>query len=122
MTERITITLPLPDKGLSANARLHWGKKHKLTKMARELAFYTARAAGVQHQQWEKASYTATFYHNINRVRDIDGAIYLLKAYLDGIVQAGLLVNDSGLTYPVVKIVVDKNCEECVVLDFKEIK
>jgi crossover junction endodeoxyribonuclease RusA len=44
----MTITLPLPDKALSPNARIHAIKKSTITRSARQLAFFTAlKALGV---------------------------------------------------------------------------
>ena len=44
----MTITLPLPDKALSPNARIHAIKKSTITRHARQTAFFqTLRALGV---------------------------------------------------------------------------
>ena len=117
----ITICLPLPDRLLHPNARCHWAKKAKAVKLAKEAAFYEARLAGVHGNLWKTADVKAVFYFQLSRTRDKDNSSASLKAYLDGIVQAGLLVNDSGLSAPVVEHIVDHAEEERVVLTFTKI-
>jgi len=94
----ITITLPLPDKALSPNARVHWAKKAKLTKSYRDVAAWaTVVATRPMNPFWKKASYTARFYFKDDRRRDADNAIASLKSALDGVADAGLVVNDFAL-------------------------
>lgn len=94
----ITIILPLPDKCLSPNARVHWAKKAKAAKSARfEACFEMKRVAGRIELTWRKATYRARFYFKDARRRDADNAIASIKSALDGVADAGLVVNDSGL-------------------------
>ena len=93
----ITIVLPLPDKCLSPNARVHWAKKAKVVKSYRWEAQWKVRAKVASRPLWEKASYKARFYFPDNRRRDADNAIASIKSVLDGVADAGLVVNDSGL-------------------------
>lgn len=100
MKQIITITLPLPDKALSPNARVHWAKKAKLTKSYRLCAAFAMIAQiqkGKALKPWKKASYIARFYFKDSRRRDADNAIASLKSALDGVADAGLVVNDSVL-------------------------
>lgn len=94
----ITIILPLPDKCLSPNARVHWAKKAKAASHYRNRAkldcFIKANRV---RMSWEKASYKARFYFPDARRRDADNAIASIKSALDGVADAGLVVNDSGL-------------------------
>lgn len=94
----ITITLPLPDKCLSPNARVFWAKKARAVKSYRE---HTKWLCAVEicclKKPWNKASYTARFYFPDKRRRDADNAIASIKSALDGAADAGLVVNDSGL-------------------------
>lgn len=94
----ITIVLPLPDKCLSPNARVHWAKKAKFVKAYRERAkWFCAIEVFNLKKSWRKAKYTARFYFPNNRRRDADNAIASIKSVLDGVADAGLVVNDSGL-------------------------
>ena len=78
-----TLILPLPDNGLSPNARLHWSKVAKLKKRARNIASVYA-----SHQwffKFKAESYKLVFYWPDKRRRDKDNAAARCKAYLDGI-------------------------------------
>lgn len=107
----MTITLPLPAKALHPNfrSRSHWPKTRALKK-AREEAYLRALVvAGGKHKapRWETALAHATFYFKTNRRRDEDGAAASLKAYWDGIADAGIVQNDSGLRHQPVLFAVD---------------
>jgi len=94
----ITITLPLPDKSLSPNARVHWAKKSKVVKAYRAAAFLASFAATKgQRLGWHNATYKAAFHWPNARRRDADNAIASIKSALDGIADAGVVLNDSGL-------------------------
>ena len=94
----IIIVLPLPDKCLSPNARVHWAKKAKVVKAYRERAkWFCSLEVYRLKKPWQKAKYTARFYFPDNRRRDADNAIASIKSALDGVADAGLVVNDSGL-------------------------
>lgn len=94
--ETITIKLPLPDKSLSPNARVHWSKKSKATKVARLLARLTTLNALHPHDgpQWPKASVQCTFTFPDKRRRDLDNIAASTKQMLDGIADAGVVLND----------------------------
>ena len=114
----VKITLPLPSKQLSPNARCHWRVKSKAVKAARTLAYCEAINAGCAGEKWKSATMQATFYFNLNRGRDKDNAASSLKSHIDGITLAGLLVNDTGLTPLPPILIVDKNEKERVELLF----
>ena len=46
-----------------------------------------------------RASVQIIFYHKIHRRRDPDNALASMKAAIDGLVESGLLGDDSQLTY-----------------------
>jgi crossover junction endodeoxyribonuclease RusA len=96
----MTITLPLPSKGLSPNARLNWRAKHRLTKAARARARLTTLAHTATHGKpttERPLNYRVQFYWPDARKRDDDNAIAALKAYRDGIADA-LNIDDHSLT------------------------
>lgn len=105
----IRIVLSLPHKDLSPNARPHWTKKAKLTASYREQAWALTLAAGGHGLRWEKAMAQATFYWPDCRRRDIRNAEHSIKAAYDGIVDAGLIVDDSAkvLTHDATEFKVD---------------
>ena len=105
----ITITLPLPDPALSPNARVHRWAEARAIKAYREYAWaVTKEAIGRRPDPlWEKATAQATFYFGTNRQRDKDNFKAMLKSVFDGMVDAGLMVNDSGLDHKRATFAVD---------------
>lgn len=88
MSDRLTIDLPWPHRGLHPNARLHWAAKAKHTKQARADAAWLARAAGAGKLVAVALDVTATFLPPDARRRDTDGMFSSIKAYLDGLADA----------------------------------
>lgn len=90
----IGLTIGWPDRALHPNARVHWAKKSKATKAAREEAYWLTKALGrievpdgplVLHLECTPPT---------NRRRDDDGIIASFKPYRDGIAEA-LGIDDS---------------------------
>ena len=105
----ITIALPLPPRTLSPNARTHYFAKAKATKMYRRMAAVIAVSASCNDRpQWAQATAQATFYFAQNRNRDKDNLLASLKAAFDGIADAGVVADDSGITHLPVLIAIDK--------------
>lgn len=96
MTESVTITLGLPPRCLQPNERPHWRKKAKATKSYRRAAYVLALEAAVESAPWERATIQATFFHKVNRKRDDINFMDALKPAYDGLVGAGLLVDDDS--------------------------
>jgi hypothetical protein len=88
----IVIELPLPPDCLHPNARPHRWAKMKATKATRELACLVARTARPD-APFAKACYRITF--RLSRRRDYDGLLSWAKATIDGIADAGVIVNDA---------------------------
>jgi len=103
--EVVTLILPLPAKSLSPNARdCHWviDIAKRIHRDRARWATYDAIAGATP--RWLAATIQATFYHAQHRVRDQMNLIGSLKAYEDGIVDAGLLADDEGVTWlPVIR-------------------
>lgn len=100
--ETFTITLDLPSAELSQNkARVgHWSKKSRAVKAARETAALEASfllASQSRFVPWTRARISGRFYYPDKRRRDLLNSIGSLKAYIDGIVDAGVLADDSGI-------------------------
>jgi len=101
----ILITLPLPARELSPNARVHWAKKSKITKKARRTAFVLATAAVIRalapschtFPHWKKAKMQIKAYFKTRRFPDPTNFMASLKSYEDGIADAGVVENDRGL-------------------------
>ena len=95
----MTIILPLPDRKLSPNARVHWRALHAAKRDARDTArmLATLRLNGSDPPMWDRARAKVTWYFPTARGRDPDNAMASLKAYWDGLEDAGIVANDCGI-------------------------
>jgi crossover junction endodeoxyribonuclease RusA len=81
----LILELPWPSRDLHPNSRVHWARRARAAKRAREDAGWTARAAGFRRIEANSVSVTAIFIPPDNRRRDSDGMLSSIKNYLDGI-------------------------------------
>lgn len=94
--DRLVIVLPLPPKVLSPNARPRtWHAKNKATGRYRHAACLATQLANHPRRQWQHVTAQATFYWPAPARRDVLNAEASLKAAYDGIVDAGLIPDDS---------------------------
>jgi crossover junction endodeoxyribonuclease RusA len=105
----VRLTLPLPAKALSPNGRPHWRAKAAAVKEHREAAWAAALLAirPGRKPRWERAEAEAVFYWPTRHRRDRDNAAASLKAYWDGIADAGVLADDAGLVHLPVRMEYD---------------
>lgn len=108
----ITLTLTIPDPALSPNARgIYWMKKANAVKAARQEAGYTALSwlneRRLEAPRWKQATVKARFYFREKRRRDRDNCAGSLKATWDGLADAKIFENDSGVTHLPPEIHVD---------------
>jgi hypothetical protein len=92
----MTITLPLPHKRLSPNARSHWRAKAAQTKVHRQRARLLTLEALNGQPAPTFSGYRLAFFLPDARNRDDDNLAASCKAYRDGIADA-LRVDDSTL-------------------------
>jgi len=115
MDETVIIVLPLPPRILSPNkpcaSRRGRIKKAAATKKCRRLARLATNEEEIDTGPWELASVRATFYHAKKRRRDQWNYAAMLKGYIDGVVDSGLLVDDDSehLTTEPVSFKADKD-------------
>jgi len=99
---KLTILLSLPPKALSPNARVHYMARAKSAKLYREAGAWEAvsamRRAKIRPPKAKKATVRYTAVHKVRRRRDHDNLIASMKPALDGLVDSGLLEDDSGVT------------------------
>lgn len=101
MSKSITISLPLPHRYLSPNHKA--GTRGANLAKAREVKAYrklarilTLKAMGVSHDMpWGKVTATAAFHYKVRRRRDEANSLGSLKAAVDGMVDAGAMVDDD---------------------------
>jgi len=100
----VTIEFAMPDKVLNANDRLHWAVKSKRVKAWRRSCYLAAikaqRRGALERVEWDRNAKheigisIPVVSLNIRR----DGANWhpTLKAAIDGLVDHGMLPDDSG--------------------------
>jgi hypothetical protein len=107
--KQIRINLDMPHKHLSPNSRCHWAQKAKAKKDQRDHSCYRIlwalnEIAPVNTHfrewvPWKTANVQIVVTPPDRRRRDKDNLLASLKAAFDGAQDAGLIADDSGLTY-----------------------
>ena len=116
MRESVTIILPLPPSVLSPNrpAGTRGGRfaRAAAAKRYKRLARIATEEAQITSGPWEKATVAAAFYHKTARRRDDVNHLAMLKSAYDGVVDAGLLVDDDSehLTTLPASFAIDRDC------------
>lgn len=88
-----TLDLPYERPPLNANQRLHWAKKAALTKQVRAASFWAAKDAGIP--TCDRVRVTLTWFVRTTTRRDSDNVVPTLKALCDGLVDAGVVDDDT---------------------------
>ena len=99
---RMVVTLPLPGRLLSPNARCHWRRKAAAVRARRRDAGY-AMLAAVREQKpaglpWRAAMVETLFLFADRRHRDKDNLLASIKPDFDSIQDAKIVADDSRLT------------------------
>lgn len=109
MGRNITIELlGLPPRTLSPNFRGHWAVKARAVNAYRTYVYLMANQA--RPRDWEvleKATISLTFIAVDRRRRDLDNLLSSFKAGIDGLIDAGILRDDSAehLAYGSIKLI-----------------
>ncbi len=97
--ESFVIILPLPNKILQPNVHTaSFGgsiMKAKAIKKYRVLTKEAVEAERIETIPWKRVLVRSVFYYTVNRRRDTDNAIGSLKSVYDGIVDSGLVIDDT---------------------------
>ena len=111
---KLKIILPLPPKELSPNYTVgsRGGRLGKASKIAKyrhdsKIAGLCSMSGG-EIFNWERATIQMTFFFRDKRRRDKDNLLASIKAAADGLQDAGVIANDSGLTFLPVEVAVDR--------------
>jgi Holliday junction resolvase RusA-like endonuclease len=106
MITQLSFELPFPLRGLSPNSRLSWRAKASVTARYREMCGWAAKEAMQQHglkgPLHPPVVAEVTFELPDRRRRDEDNLKASMKAAWDGLVDAGLLVDDDIARFRVV--------------------
>lgn len=94
MTTTHTLWLPYARPPLTANQRLHWAARARLTADVRRTAMLLARAAHLP-RDCEHVTVALHYTPRDRRRRDADNLVPTLKAACDGLVDAGLVPDDT---------------------------
>ena len=98
MTATVTLTFTIPhDEWLSSNQRLHWAAKSKRVKWLRSEAFEFAAYLldpGIKPRA-HPVKITAHIGYPSSGKADPNNAAPTTKALIDGLVEAGMFVDDS---------------------------
>ena len=86
----------LPDRDLNPNKRLHHMQLYRAKRQAKDEAMALVLEQGRPDIPYEKAHITITWVAKDKRRRDTDNLFSSMKAYIDGLVEAGLLVDDDA--------------------------
>jgi hypothetical protein len=125
--ESVTIILPIPAKVLQPNHSVgSFGMRMAVAsarKRLRRLAREAIEEETVETAPWKKCSVRAVFHVATNRKRDDDNAIGSLKSAYDGIVDAGLVLNDdhASMSREGPEFIVDK-VNQFVILEINRIE
>jgi len=128
MTESCTIIIPLPSGFLSPNCppgsiggRM---RKAAVAKKYRRLAKEATLAEEIETGPWIKVTLQATFFHATDRRRDGVNYNQMLKSAQDGIVDAGLVIDDDAryLTTLPPKFEIDRKCPRVEITIEREVE
>ena len=86
----------LPDGDLNPNRRLHFMQLYRVKENAKDEAMALVLEQGAPAEPIQKAHITITWVAKDKRRRDIDNLFSSMKAYIDGLVHAGLIADDSA--------------------------
>lgn len=119
----LVLELPHPGEACNPNRGKNWRQVAKCRKAMKEAAAIIARheltKLNAAPPRWEHAEVQATFHRPGKRSKllDRDNAIAMCKGAFDGLQEAGVIVNDSGLVpLPPVQIIGDEATERKLVL------
>ena len=97
----ITVTIPMaPESAMMPNQLSkngHWSKRAKARRDCREIARYAAMASDMNIEPYAGPVHVVIFAsYGYKRVKpDLDATISACKPYIDGLVDAGILVDDN---------------------------
>jgi len=86
----------LPDPKLNPNKPLHHMQRYLAKRDAKEEALIRTLQQGRPDKPYEKAHITITWVAKDKRRRDIDNLFAAMKAYIDGLVFAEVIADDSA--------------------------
>ena len=93
----ISITIgALPPAEFSPNSRVHWARKNEARLIAYDEVIALVKEQGWTDPPLDYAQVTVSWGVNDKRRRDTDNFVGRTTPYIDGLVHAGVLVDDSS--------------------------
>ncbi len=86
----------LPDAALSPNSRCHWSVKGQAVNAAQDEIGWLSKADWHDDKPMMKARISYEFHLKDHRKRDLDNLIASMKAYQDGLIEAGVIFFDDA--------------------------
>jgi len=87
----------LPDPDLSPNKRLHWTQVARARAIALVETVTLVKEQGRPDTPYDKVHITVTWIAKDKRRRDPDNLFAAMKPYIDGLVDAELIADDSAM-------------------------
>ena len=87
----------LPDRSLNPNKRLHFMAIYAAKRDAKDEAIALVLEQGRPDIPYETAPLTNTWVAKDKRRRDVDNLFASMKGYIDGLVEAELIVDDDAM-------------------------
>ena len=89
------LEFPYPDMRLLPNRKAHWAELMRATAEARYDAYVYCLAYKLDKPVMDKVEIEITWYPRSRKVADIDSLLRCCKPYLDSLVDAGIILDDS---------------------------
>jgi Holliday junction resolvase RusA-like endonuclease len=87
----------LPDSDLNPNKRHHYMRLYTAKRKAKEIAMALVYQQVRPAEPYKVAHITITWVAKDKRRRDADNLFASMKSYIDGLVAAGLIADDSAM-------------------------
>ena len=111
--ERVDLALPLPPPEAGGNDRGHSIYRSKVRKWIKQDAYLVARSVMAQHpgtwEPWTPVVITYRWVGKTLNMPDPDNVVSRAKPVLDGIVEAGLIADDSRAHVSFAPVVYEKD-------------
>lgn len=88
-----TLVMPVKRPPLTPNARVHWAVKARVTREMRHMAYLCAKRAEIP--PLGKSAVLVTWFPPDRRRRDTNSLVTATKAWIDGLVDAGIWPDDD---------------------------
>ena len=98
------VELPCLPSGVTLNSRTHWRDRAQKAQDAKDEMKATVLEAGLGNVRLQRVEARYTFFMPSQRRQDIDQLHAAAKSYLDGIIELGVLPDDSWREIPQVSL------------------